>query len=375
MNTFVISCGGTGGHLAPGIALAEHLTDRGYRCLLIVSRKEVDSRLARAYPQYEFVRAPGSAFSLRPVRLISFLLHQCEALIFCIRYVRRQQPDVVVAFGGFLSPAVVLAAVLVGCPIALHEANRKPGKATMMLRRLADRMYLPEGVTLGGVQPQVVKYLGFPIRRAIKRRPKDAARQKLGMNISGKLLVIIGGSQGAKLLNDWVRERFDALASEGINVLCLTGLHHGSRGVFEHCSATGDCVQVSFLPFSDQMGDVLSSADLVVSRAGAGTIAELIECRVPAILVPYPYASDNHQLANARFHEQQGGCILVEQERINELYNEVIDLIFNDWLLEKFRQNLRRSSRLKSGAAVAGDLERLTLEFPKRARSEIEIPA
>ena len=375
MNTFVISCGGTGGHLAPGIALAEHLTDRGYRCLLIVSRKEVDSRLARAYPQYEFVRAPGSAFSLRPVRLVSFLLHQCEALIFCIRYVRRQQPDVVVAFGGFLSPAVVLAAVLVGCPIALHEANRKPGKATMMLRRLADRMYLPEGVTLGGVQPQVVKHLGFPIRRAIKRLPKDAARQKLGMNISGKLLVIIGGSQGAKLLNDWVRERFDALASEGINVLCLTGLHHGSRGVFEHCSATGDRVQVSFLPFSDQMGDVLSSADLVVSRAGAGTIAELIECRVPSILVPYPYASDNHQLANARFHEQQGGCILVEQERINELYNEVIDLIFNDWLLEKFRQNLRRSSRLKSGAAIAGDLERLTLEFPKRARSEIEIPA
>jgi UDP-N-acetylglucosamine--N-acetylmuramyl-(pentapeptide) pyrophosphoryl-undecaprenol N-acetylglucosamine transferase len=114
------------------------------------------------------------------------------------------------------------------------------------------------------------------------------------------------------------------------------------------------------------MGSLFSAADLVLSRAGAGTIAELMQCRAPSVLVPYPYATDNHQLANARFLEQLGGSLTIEQSQISGLYGEVIELIYNDWLLDKFRQNLQRLNLSNSAELIACDLEKLSSEFAKK---------
>jgi len=111
--------------------------------------------------------------------------------------------------------------------------------------------------------------------------------------------------------------------------------------------------------FCDRMGELLSAADLVVSRAGAGTLAELIRCEIPAILVPYPRAADDHQRANAAFFERQGGGIVVEQTQLDRLHAEVVDIIFNDWLLRKFRGNLQRMDRTNSLDLMLRDLEEI----------------
>jgi UDP-N-acetylglucosamine--N-acetylmuramyl-(pentapeptide) pyrophosphoryl-undecaprenol N-acetylglucosamine transferase len=118
-------------------------------------------------------------------------------------------------------------------------------------------------------------------------------------------------------------------------------------------------VRAVFVPFSDRMAEIMSAADLVVSRAGAGTIAELVRCETPAILVPFPHAADDHQRANGVFFERQGGGLLVEQAFMATLSAEVLDTIFNDWLLRKFRGNLQRMERANSLELMLDDLESL----------------
>jgi UDP-N-acetylglucosamine--N-acetylmuramyl-(pentapeptide) pyrophosphoryl-undecaprenol N-acetylglucosamine transferase len=171
------------------------------------------------------------------------------------------------------------------------------------------------------------------------------------------VLVVLGGSQGASKLNEWARQRAEALAFEGIQLYCVTGLGKGEVGERTLKSRNGQAVKAIFVPFSDRIGELLSAADLVVSRAGAGTIAELIRCETPAILIPYPHAADNHQEANARYFEQQGGGLVIGQEHVSDLLREVRDVIFNDWLLRKFRSNLTRMDRANSLEEMLNDLE------------------
>ncbi len=338
----LIVCGGTGGHLAPGIAVAERLERRGHGCLLVVSRKEIDGRLREKYDHLDFVPVPGAGFSLSPVKLLRFFVATCAAFLRAGAIIGRFRPDAVLVFGGFLSPPYVVWGRLRGCRIAVHEANRRPGRAVRSMARLAHRMYLPPGVRLGGVRRSKVRPSGYPLRREIQHIGKEAARARLGFTGHQKTLVVIGGSQGALALNEWVNANYPVLAREGINVISVTGPRKGIQSRVDIETAQGGVASAVFLPFTDEMNLLLSVADLVISRAGAGAIAELTACLAPSIMIPYPHASDQHQDANARFFEQQGGCIMLSQAEIDtRLLREVRDLIFNDAMLHRVRENLR----------------------------------
>jgi UDP-N-acetylglucosamine--N-acetylmuramyl-(pentapeptide) pyrophosphoryl-undecaprenol N-acetylglucosamine transferase len=244
-------------------------------------------------------------------------------------------------------------------PVALHEANRVPGRAIRLFGGMARRLYLPPGVHMAGVRMARVRHVGLPVRQEIASLPHEAAQIRLGFDPSYKVLVILGGSQGASSLNRWVRERLERLAGEGVQVCCVTGLGKGGDEVREFRAKSGRAVKAVFMPFCDDVATLLSAADLVVSRAGAGTIAELIRCATPAILVPFPGAADNHQWANARFFEQQGGGIVIGEQYLGDLEREVREVIFNDWLLHKFRANLQRMDRANLLDFILDDLEEL----------------
>jgi len=364
---FLISCGGTGGHLSPGIALAEGLAERGHESILLISRKKVDARLSEKYPKLRFERVPGTAFSWRPVKFAGCLASQVRAVIFCLRLIARWRPDVIVGFGGFTSAAVVLAGRLARVPVALHESNRAPGLAIRSLGWMARRVYLPFGVRLRTAGAAATRHVGLPVRREIARLHRAEAREELGLDPNHKVLAILGGSQGASALNDWIRTRAGALATEGVQVYCLTGLDKGEPEIRGELHArTGAPMKAIFVPFCDRMAELLSAADLVVSRAGAGTLAELIRCETPAILVPYPHAADDHQRLNAAFFERQGGGIVVDQAMLGGLQAEVLDVIFNDWLLRKFRANLRRMDRENSLELMLRDLEEIASSRAER---------
>jgi UDP-N-acetylglucosamine--N-acetylmuramyl-(pentapeptide) pyrophosphoryl-undecaprenol N-acetylglucosamine transferase len=361
MSRFLIACGGTGGHLSPGIALAEGLNARGHETTLLISHKKVDARLIEKYPQMRFERIPGAPFTLSPVGFCRFVWQQTQAFWFSARLIRAWRPDVIIGFGGFTTSGIIVVAALFRRPVALHEANRVPGRAIRLLGGLARRLYLPTGVQMAGVRRARVRHVGLPVRREITRLACEAARIRLGLDPAQKVLVIFGGSQGAAPLNNWVREWQGRLAEEDIQICCVTGLGKGGAEVQELRGSSGQPVKSVFVPFCDDVATLLSAADLVVSRAGAGTIAELIRCATPAILVPFPQAADDHQWANARFFEQQGGGMVVDQRNMAGLNREVSDVIFNDWLLRKFRANLQRMDFANSLDLILSDLEELAL--------------
>ena len=366
MSRFIISCGGTGGHLSPGISLAEGLSARGHETVLLISEKKVDARLSEKYPHLRFERMPGTGFSWEPVKFLRCVASQTRAFLFCLRILRRMKADAVVGFGGFTSAPIVVAGGLLGVPCALHESNRVPGLAIRMLGRFAGRVYLPPGIRIASIRPAATRHVGLPVRREITRRPQAAARAALGLDPNQRLLVVLGGSQGASSLNDWARRQLEFFSGEGIQLYCVTGIGKGREGVVEGRTKTGVPVRATFVAFSDRMGELMSAADLVVSRAGAGTLAELIRCETPAILVPYPHAADDHQRANAAYFERQGGGIVVPDKQLGQLHAEVVDIIFNDWLLRKFRGNLQRMDRASSLELMLADLEDIaTAAHPK----------
>lgn len=356
MRDILIICGGTGGHLTPGIALAERLQEKGHKPRLVISRKPIDAYFRDRYQQFEFISVPGAAFGFKPARLIRFFLQLGKSFGSTLKLLR-QKPDALIAFGGFLCvPFLILGRVL-GIPIYLHEANRVPGRTVRLFARLADHVYLPDGVRLLGLRPGAIRHLGMPLRREINHVKKEDIRRRYNIPRHDKVLVLVGGSQGAMVLNQWVERYVKMLAADGIHVFCIAGPDKGRERV-EHLKSDSDApVQIHWIPFADNMAELYSLADLVVCRSGAGTIAELITCLCPSIQIPYPFAADEHQEANARDLEKRGGCVLVPQERIKTLYREVMDLLFNDWLLSRIRENLRAMDRSNAADTMARQIQ------------------
>ncbi|HEY0945592.1 MAG TPA: UDP-N-acetylglucosamine--N-acetylmuramyl-(pentapeptide) pyrophosphoryl-undecaprenol N-acetylglucosamine transferase [Opitutaceae bacterium] len=369
--TFLIACGGTGGHLAPGIALAEGLTARGHQATLVVSHKKIDARLLEKYRQLSFVTIPGAPFAKSPAGLARFAWQQSRGLLFARRLVRRTRPAGIVGFGGFTTAAIILAGALDGVPVALHEANRVPGKAIRRLSRFARRVYLPAGVSLPELRTGVLCPAGLPVRAEIRRHERAAACAGFGLDPRQRVLALLGGSQGASALNGWARRMAAPLARAGVQLYCVTGPGKGATEELSHPGPGGAPLKAVYSPFCDRMAELISAADLVVSRAGAGTIAELIRCGTPAVLVPYPHAADNHQAANAAEFARQGGGLVVAQEKLDELDALVPGLLADDARRADFRANLQRMDRDNALDLILADLEALTTPPPEAGRTTV----
>lgn len=358
MSTFLISCGGTGGHLSPGIALAEGLAARGHSATLLISQKRVDARLVEKYPHLRFVPIPGAPFTFEPAGFARFVVSQTKGFFVSLKLVRTIRPAGIVGFGGFTTAAIIVAGKLRGVPVALHEANRVPGRAIRTLRRFARRVYLPPGVDLPGVRAGVVRNVGLPVRGEIIRLPREEACTRLGLDPAKKILAIFGGSQGATVLNEWARRELPELAHAGVQLYCVTGLGKGSAEVQNLKSADRSPVVAVFSPFCDQVAALLSAADLVVARAGAGSIAEMIRCETPSVVIPYPHAADDHQRANALWFGVHGGAVVIPQERLQaELAREVRALLADDARLTAMRASLRKLDEASPLSVILDDLE------------------
>ena len=167
---------------------------------------------------------------------------------------------------------------------------------------------------------------------------------------------MLGGSQGALALNEWASHNFDRLAEKGIDVLSVCG--PGKNAFPDRTVKTKNCGErkIAFLEFCDDMASAMSAADLAVARAGAGTLAELARCLLPSVIVPYPFAADNHQRENANCIEKLGGCALQDQNDMHKLFDEGACLMGYSALLETMRENLARVDALNDTSKIIGDL-------------------
>jgi UDP-N-acetylglucosamine--N-acetylmuramyl-(pentapeptide) pyrophosphoryl-undecaprenol N-acetylglucosamine transferase len=202
--------------------------------------------------------------------------------------------------------------------------------------------------------------MGYPLREDFQLIDRDTGRKRLGIPSKGKLLIVTGGSQGAKVLVDWVHCNEKFLAERHINVICLTGMTGTNRMAF-HGASDGSIYQIRYQPFSDSMHVLYGAADLVICRAGAGTVAELIASARASILVPYPHAAGNHQMANALALEELGGAGIVAQHEMEKLLPMALELLDGDGAgaMERILTEIRSQSAGDPAGLLAEELVRI----------------
>jgi UDP-N-acetylglucosamine--N-acetylmuramyl-(pentapeptide) pyrophosphoryl-undecaprenol N-acetylglucosamine transferase len=325
----LIAAGGTGGHFYPGLVLAKTLKQRGWETLMLV--KEGDAAL----PRLETEGVPAATLDLqglvrRPsLEWLSFIWKQGRALGSARRILRDFRPCVVVGMGGYVSFPALLAARWRGTPGAVHESNSMLG--------LANRACVGLGaVLLRGLPPApgepVGELTGTPVRPALwARGDAAAARAKLGMDPRLATVLVFGGSQGARGINQTVPRALAEVARSmpaGLQVLHLAGAKSEQAVADSYAGLRAANLHAKIMPYCDAMEDAYGAADLVISRAGASTIAELACQRKPAVLVPFPHATGRHQDANAALLLAAGGArCLPEAEASSRMGAELADLL------------------------------------------------
>ena len=305
-----IACGGTGGHLFPGLAVAERLLQRNCSVLLLISPKEVDQQAVRQAAGMEVATLP--AVGLTRGRLLAFLRGFAQSYRTARKTFQRQPPMAALAMGGFTSAPPVLAARRLGARTFLHESNTIPGRANRWLARVVTGAFCGFPSTVGRLRHRNVTVTGTPVRPQFRPRDVAACREELGLDPARPVVLVMGGSQGAGGINELVRASLPALSKK---VPDWQWIHLAGTSDAEHLRQAYGASQLKALvhPFFPEMELALGAATVAISRAGASSLAELAAMRVPAVLVPYPFATDNHQFHNARAFETTGAARLLEQ--------------------------------------------------------------
>jgi UDP-N-acetylglucosamine--N-acetylmuramyl-(pentapeptide) pyrophosphoryl-undecaprenol N-acetylglucosamine transferase len=339
----IIACGGTGGHLFPGIAVAEVLRDRGHEVLLFVSEKEIDSLALSTRSQFRFEKLPTVGFpSLYSPAIFGFLRRFSESLSLCRSIYGKFKPQVVLGMGGFTSTAPILAGRLRGISTLVHESNAIPGKAN----RLAAKMV---GAVLLGFKeaaqffPKVrTEITGTPIRTELKRVDRQAARQKLGLQTDVTTMLVMGGSQGASGINRAVTKSLPLLRGAPLQIIHLSGVRDERLAADNY---RREQIPASVFAFHHHMEEVYSAADFALARAGAASLAELAFFGLPSILIPFPYAADDHQTRNSEIFAHAGAAlVLKESELTPELLSQKIRAMVDQ--PEQVRQMSEKSASL-----------------------------
>lgn len=322
-----IACGGTGGHLFPGLAVAEQLRNCGCTVSVLISPKEVDQQAVKSARDVEVVTLP--AVALQRGSRLSFLRGFFQSWVAARKLFRRHRPDAVLAMGGFTAAPPVLAARSLGIKTFLHESNTIPGKANRWLARVVDQAFVGFPQAEGRLAAREVVVTGTPVRPAFQARDAAASRAAFGFDMAQPVVLVMGGSQGASGVNNLILNSLPMLARHALQWqwLHLTGPNDVEK--VRQAYHKHDLKAVVY-PFLAEMDLALSAATAGVSRAGASSLAELAAMRVPAVLVPFPAAADNHQWHNARAFEETGAAQLLPQheatpEKVAHLLREFVE--------------------------------------------------
>lgn len=347
----LVMAGGTGGHIFPGLAVAQALRERGWRVHWLGAPGSMESRLVPpqgfALETIEFGGVRGKGFktlALLPFRLL-------KAFWQAWRVVRRVQPDVLVGFGGYITFPGGMMGKLAGKKLVLHEQNSVAGSANKVLAGVADRVFtaFPNALAKG-------QWVGNPLRAPFLQQPAPEVR------FSGRTgplkLLVVGGSLGAKALNDIVPQALALIpAAQRPSVLHQSGAKQIDE-LRANYAAAG--VQAELTPFIDDTAQAFADADVIVCRAGASTVTEIAAVGAAAVFVPFPHAVDDHQTANARFLVEQGGGWLIPQKELTaEKLAKMLQNTERSTLIERAR-DAKKMQKIQATHEVVAACEELS---------------
>lgn len=345
--TIMIMAGGTGGHIFPALSVAEYLRGQGWKVVWLGSRGGMEARVippkgyTMAWIRFSGVRGKGwLRLLLLPFNLLIAFWQSARAIFL-------HRPDVVLGMGGYVAFPGGMMASLLNRPLVIHEQNAIAGLANRVLARLAARVL----VAFPGAfaSSTAVIWTGNPVRNEIAALSAPEARYAAH---SGRLrLLVIGGSLGARVLNDVVPQALALLAADvRPQVTHQSGAAH-AEALRENYRKAG--VTAEILPFIDDMAAHYAAADLLICRAGASTVSELAAAGVASVLVPYPHAVDDHQTHNARYLSERGAAVLIPQPEFNP---EKLARLLGDFVRDKLlamAQAARAAGKPEATRAVA----------------------
>lgn len=358
----LVTGGGTGGHLFPAIALVQELKTRQEEIgkiefLFIGTRRGIESRILQN-SGYDFkpiwIRGFQRGLTFRdigvnllfPVRLVVSLLQSYFIL-------KRFQPDIAIGTGGYTAGPPLRVASWMKIPIFIHEQNVYPGATTQMLSKHARRIYVSFEETVNRLEG--ARYFGTPLRRTLKKVPKDQAIRFFELQLNKRTLLIFGGSQGSRAINrHWAEHISEYLEANDFQIIWQTG----QSDYEEMKSEFGHLQPVYITPFIHEMGIAYSAADIIVSRAGALTLAELCLYGKPSILIPLPTAAGNHQEMNARNLESAGASVVVLQCDLNttKLGDQLKTILQDAEKLNQMAKNALSLARPDSAKLIIDDI-------------------
>jgi len=304
-----IACGGTGGHLFPGLAVADELQKHGCRISLLISPKEVDQQAVKNVRDMKIVTLP--AVGLQGRNYFAFLRGFYRSYRAAKKTFNADLPQAVLAMGGFTSAPPVLAGRKLGAKTFLHESNTIPGKANRWLSRFIDVAFVGFPQTASRLSARKTIVTGTPVRPQFRQRDAAECRKALGLEPDRPVVLVMGGSQGASGINEMVLSALPLLAKQNWQWLHLAGANNAEKVTSAYTSAG---LKAIVHPFLSEMDLAMAAASATVSRAGASSLAEIAAMDLPSLLVPYPFAADDHQMHNARAFVDSGAALLLEQK-------------------------------------------------------------
>lgn len=337
----LIAGGGTGGHVNPAIAMANNLRARypDAEFLFVGSKRGLENDLVPK-EGYKISRIPVRGFSRKgglskiwPYMVL--VAGMAKSFFIFLRF----RPDMAFGTGGYASGPILFWTSMFNVPTLIHEANVLPGITNKVLSQKADitAICFPESRKYLG-KAKRIELTGNPIRKKILRADRASSRAELGLGINEKLVVIMGGSQGAKPINDAVVEMLDDIYNDGdFKLIFAPGKRHY---VAVSSVVKKDYKSVEVPSYIYDADIVYSAADLIINRAGASTISEITALGIPSILIPSPYVAENHQEKNARALESKGGCVVIRDDELSGrvLYDSIMSIISDDERIASMRE-------------------------------------
>ncbi|MCX7908625.1 MAG: undecaprenyldiphospho-muramoylpentapeptide beta-N-acetylglucosaminyltransferase [Ignavibacteria bacterium] len=353
----LVSAGGTGGHLFPAIAVIEEIENilkNKYQLEIFAIGKQNKIEAKKSYEKgWHFIPIPMEGFSGFGLKFFDFFVKTIKSVNIVRNLIRKENIDFGIGTGAYITYPAGIALYSEKKPFFLLESNLVPGRANRLLARKSSIFFATFENTIKYLPPNIetkFKVYGTPIRKdLLSQIPKEQARKKLGLDPEKNTILIFGGSLGAKSINDVVFSNYKKLLASGFQIIWQVGKNFDVDIVNQK--------GLIIFEFIDDMATAYAAADLVVSRSGASTIAEISALGKPAILIPYPFATGKHQELNAmELHTNEAAILVHDNEAKEKLIPKIFELFENQEMLTKLAMNIKKFYKPNSCERIAKEI-------------------
>ncbi|MCX6856985.1 MAG: undecaprenyldiphospho-muramoylpentapeptide beta-N-acetylglucosaminyltransferase [Verrucomicrobia bacterium] len=363
----LIACGGTGGHLFPGIAVAEVLKSQGHDVTILISEKKIDAIAASGHEDLNFEKMPFLAMP-KPwsPKMVGFLMGLWKGMKQCRKIIQEKKVDVVLGMGGFTSFIPLYSGRKEKCRTLIHESNAIPGKSNKLNARYADIVLCGlEACKPHFLEHEDIRVVGTPVRNSMRQKSDEDAHAFFKLDKTKKTLLIMGGSQGARGVNRVVGMTLEQFEKMGIQVLHIAGPtdYEEVRDVY----AKHPLLAQHVAAFCHRMELAYRVADLAIARSGASSMSELAYFGVPSLLVPYPTAAEDHQTRNAEIFSATNAARLLPEKDLNAdlLADTVREILFD----AKKSASMKKAANAMATRDAAEKIAKLIVEQGPRQAS------